>query len=88
MLSLPKQLQSDKTHEPHREIYVQIPLECPICRKLRKKSKKFSSPYALMYHLTDWHGREDEILSKITVAEVHRGIRLVCNAYKIGVLRP
>lgn len=86
MLLLYKQKLSKKPHEPHRTIYAQIPLECPICKKIRKKSKKFSSPYALMYHLGDWHGKEDEISSGIHVKDVYRGIRLVCRAYEMGIL--
>jgi len=77
---------SNKTHQPSREIYAQIPHSCPICKKLYRKSKKFSSPYALMYHLSDIHVKEDENLSGISIDEILLAIRLVCKAYKIGIL--
>lgn len=76
---------SDKTRKP-TTIYVQIPHGCPICKKKHKKSKKFSSPYALIYHLKQNHDTDDEISTGIHVEEVLKWVKITCKAHQIGIL--
>ena len=39
------------TKIPTRMIYTDVASKCPICLKLHNKSKKFGTPYHLLYHL-------------------------------------
>ena len=58
---------------PHdvRADYIQCNETCAMCDILnRNGSKIFSSSYALKYHVTTEHNREDEIVSGITREEV------------------
>jgi hypothetical protein len=73
-------------HHPSRVIYSQIPLKCPICKKMGKQGKKLSSPYALLYHLRTYHNIEDELITGIYCDEVIRWVKLIGEAIDFGVL--
>ena len=66
-------------------LYVQFPLYCPICKKINNKTKKYSSPYALLYH-TNYHNSQDEIESSITIEEVRNAARFVAKAVEFKML--
>jgi len=79
---LTKQFQLIKTQQPSRPDYIQLPLFCPICKKINGHSRKYKSPYALMYHLTNFHNNQDEIVAAITIDEVRsiaKAITKACN---------
>ena len=75
----------DEIHVSSRSIYVQISHACPICKKIFKHSKKFSSPYALLYHLNS-HTKEDEYNAGVHKEDIRRIIRTIVRAYEVGVL--
>ena len=65
---------------------MQLPLRCPICKKINRASKKFSSPYALMYHLTNVHDHQDEIISNISIDQVRNVARAITKACEWKIL--
>jgi|APSaa5957512535_1039671.scaffolds.fasta_scaffold185408_1 hypothetical protein len=59
----------NKGHQ--RADYIRCNEICIICEALKThRSKIFNSSYALKYHLTTEHSREDEIISGISKEEV------------------
>ena len=66
--------------------YVQIRLLCPICKKITKQSRMYSSPYSLKYHLTTYHNKQDEIESSITINEVKQIARTIDRAIEFNML--
>ena len=78
--------QVDKTHVPYHPNYITFPLRCPICIKIQKISKVFKSPYALLYHLTNTHNSEDELLADVTANEVHQIISTLVKAIQLKML--
>lgn len=76
----------DKTHVPYRSNYVNFPLRCPICIKTKKNSKTFKSPYALLYHLTNVHDSQDEILANLTTDAVRAIIPSIAKAIQWHIL--
>ena len=66
--------------------YVQIRLLCPICKKIAMHSRNYSSPYALKYHLTNYHNKQDEIESSITIYEVKQIARAIARAIEFNML--
>lgn len=67
------------TKEPSRVIYTGLNSKCPICLTLHKKSKKFGTPYHLLYHLND-HNSEDEHSTNIRITEIKETIKQICKA--------
>ena len=59
--------------------FVQFPLYCPICKRIYTRSKRYSSPYALKYHLNS-HNTQDEIEASITINEVRQIARGIAEA--------
>ena len=75
--------------KPHdiRADYIQCKETCAICDILNPKgSKIFNSSYALKYHVTTEHNKEDEISSGITREEVLCIARAVAVALKWNML--
>jgi len=76
---------SNKIHG--RSDYKPFKVTCRICLEIGKeKSKSFRSPYALKYHLTTTHNREDEIASGITRYEILQTARAIATAIKWNML--
>jgi len=74
-----------KTH--HRPDFKPCKQTCPICTVLnRNGSKTFSSSYALKYHLTREHNREDEIVTGITRDNVLHVTRAITTAIEWNML--
>lgn len=69
---------------PKRIDYLPFPLYCPICKKITI-SKKYKSPYALLYHLNS-HNTQDEIESSIEINEVKKIARGIAKAVDSGML--
>ena len=69
---------------PKRIDFVQFPLYCPICKKI-KASKRYKSPYALLYHLNS-HNTQDEIESSLEINEVREVIRGIAKAVDLKIL--
>lgn len=69
---------------PKRIDYVQFPLYCPICKKI-KRSKKYTSPYALLFHLNS-HNTQDEIESSLEIDEVRQIARVIAKAVDSGMV--
>ena len=69
----------DSTKKPIRVNYTAIPSKCPICLKLRSRSKKFGTPYHLQYHLRD-HNSDDENSTGISILDVRETIDHICKA--------
>jgi hypothetical protein len=67
------------TKIPTRMIYTDVASKCPICLKLHNKSKKFGTPYHLLYHLKN-HNSDDELSSKISVIDVKQTVNHICKA--------
>jgi len=67
------------TKIPTRTIYTDSPCKCPICLKLHNKSKKFGTPYHLLYHLKN-HNSDDELSSNISVIDVKHTVNHICKA--------
>ena len=68
--------------------YLKCKVTCTICKKTvkQKKSKSFSSIYALKYHISTSHDREDEIISGITKDEILQAVEGVTLALKLDML--
>ena len=81
-----KQLLLNKSQQLIRADYVQLPLLCPTCKKINRISKKFRSPYALMYHLTNVHDRQDEMVSNISIDQVRNVARAITKASEWNIL--
>ena len=59
---------------------------CPICIWNRKKSKKFSTTYALKYHLSTKH--QGEVYPEdLTLENVQNVVRAIEKAVQIGMVR-
>ena len=71
----------DNTKEPSRVIYTALNSKCPICLVLHNKSKKFGTPYHLLYHLND-HNSDDEHSTNITITEIKETVEQICKAIK------
>lgn len=78
-------IQSNKTHV--RADYIQCKQLCRICEILKPKgSKIFNSNYALKYHLTTEHNREDEISAGITRKQILQTVRAISQALEWKML--
>ena len=75
----------DKTHKPCRVIYTALESKCPLCLALHNKSKKFGTPYHLLYHL-NFHNLDDETTTKITIKEIRIVVKQICKAIKWRML--
>lgn len=84
VLIVVKRNKLDKTHKPCRVIYTALESKCPICLGLHNKSKKFGTPYHLLYHLND-HNTDDECTTKITTSEIRYTVKQICKAIKWGM---
>lgn len=73
------------TEKPTRIIYTAIPSKCPICMELHNKSKRFGTPYHLLYHLND-HNLDDESTTKISINEIKDTIKQICKAIQWRML--
>lgn len=67
------------TDQPTRVIYTALNSKCPICLMLHDKSKKFGTPYNLLYHLKD-HNSDDEHSANITITEIKETVKQICKA--------
>lgn len=68
--------------------YLKCKVICTICKKTvkQKKSKSFSSIYALKYHISTSHDREDEIVSGISKAEILNVLEGLTHALELNML--
>lgn len=82
-----KLILSKKTHDK-RSDYKQCRMPCKICEVVvkQKKSKLFSSPFALRYHLNREHAKEDEIIAGITITEINCVLEGVIQALEWNML--
>lgn len=77
--------QSNKTHV--RKDFKLCRLRCSICKRIGKqKSKKFNTIYALKYHLTTSHNREDEIIAGVTRKQILQTIRVISYSLELNML--
>lgn len=83
-LTLVRRNKLDKTHKPCRVIYTALESRCPICLMLHNKSKKFDTPYSLLYHLND-HNSDDENTTKISTDEIRDTVKQICKAIQWGM---
>jgi len=67
------------SNPPTRVIYTALAVRCPICMELHSKSKKFGTPYQLLYHLND-HNLDDEHSTNITITEIKETVKQICKA--------
>lgn len=81
VLIVVRQNKLDKTHSPSRIIYTALESKCPLCLALHNKSKKFGTPYQLLYHLND-HNSDDENITNITIKEIKSTVKQICKAIK------
>ena len=59
---------------------------CCICKRIGKqKSKQFDTLYALKYHLTTTHNREDEISAGVTRKQILQMIRAISQALELNM---
>ncbi len=65
--------------QPTRIVYTALDIKCPICTELHNKSKKFGTPYQLLYHLND-HNSDDEHSTNITITEIKETVKQICKA--------
>ena len=70
---------------PSRTIYTVLNSRCPICLELHNKSKKFGTPYHLLYHLND-HDSDDEHSTSITITEIKETVKQICKAIQWRML--
>ncbi len=75
----------DKTHKPCRVIYTALASKCPLCMGLHNKSKRFGTPYHLLYHLNE-HNSDDEHSINITITEIKETIKQICKAIQWRML--
>jgi|APSaa5957512535_1039671.scaffolds.fasta_scaffold33087_2 hypothetical protein len=76
---------SNKTHV--RIDYKRFKVTCKICQETGKqKSKSFTSLYALKYHLTTEHNKEDEIETGITRKMILETARAITTALEWNML--
>ena len=66
---------------PTRTLYTALNSRCPICLELHNKSKKFGTPYHLLYHLND-HTTDDESTTKISIKEIRETVKQICKAIR------
>lgn len=77
--------QSNKVHV--RVDYKLCKNRCCICTSIGKqKSKQFDTLYALKYHLTTSHNREDEISAGVTRRQILQMIRAISQALELNML--
>ncbi|MCH7560005.1 MAG: hypothetical protein IIC67_01315 [Thaumarchaeota archaeon] len=69
----------DIVQQPYRITYTRISQRCPICLRLYSRSKRFDTPYRLLYHL-NIHDELDENAAKITKNEVREVVKNICKA--------
>ena len=76
-----------KTHDKRAD-YEQCRMPCKICEAVvkQKKSKLFSSTFALKYHINREHTKEDEIIAGITKTEINRVLEGVTQALEWNML--
>jgi hypothetical protein len=67
---------------PTRTLYTALNSKCPICIKLHDKSKKFGTPYHLLYHLKD-HNSDDECSTNIAITEIKETVQYICKAIQL-----
>jgi hypothetical protein len=65
-----------------RTLYTALNSKCPLCIKLHNKSKKFRTPYHLLYHLKD-HNSDDECSTNITINEIKEIVKNICKAIRL-----
>lgn len=75
----------DKTHKPYRVIYTAFASKCPICMELHNKSKRFGTPYHLLYHLNA-HNSDEECSTKIGINEIRDTVKQICKAIQWRML--
>ena len=64
---------------PTRTIYTALAIRCPLCMQLHSKSKKFGTPYSLLYHLNE-HNSDDQSSTKITINDIRLNVKQICQA--------
>jgi hypothetical protein len=74
-----------KNQKPCRVTYTPLANRCPICMELHNKSKKYGTPYHLLYHLND-HNTDDEISTKILITDIRSTIKQICKAIEWKML--
>ena len=78
-------IQSNKVHP--RVDFKLCRNRCYICKRIGKqKSKQFDTLYALKYHLTTSHNREDEISAGVTRKQILQMIRAISQALELNML--
>lgn len=78
-------VQSNKVHS--RTDYKLCRNRCCICQRIGiQKSKQFDTLYALKYHLTTIHNREDEIIAGVTRKQILQMIRAISKALELNML--
>jgi len=65
--------------KPTRTIYTALAIRCPLCMQLHSKSKKFGTPYSLLYHLNN-HNSDDQSSTKITINDIRLTVKQICQA--------
>jgi hypothetical protein len=76
----------NKTLSDVRPTFTLFRNRCPICLKLHKKSKSFTTLYGLQYHLTDHQKNDDESNSHISINEIQLVIPHIAKAIEWGML--
>jgi hypothetical protein len=73
------------TDTPTRVIYTDFAIKCPICMKLHNKSKKFGTPYHLLYHINE-HSIDDQTTTLITLEDIRFTVKQLCKAIQWRIL--
>ncbi|QUC64398.1 hypothetical protein NsoK4_08210 [Nitrosopumilus sp. K4] len=78
---------NDSYKDHHRADYVECKQRCILCNLLKRKgSKIYKSSYAIKYHLTTEHSREDEIACGITRETILQTTRAIETAIQWNML--
>jgi len=72
------------TKSPTRTLYTAMISKCPICIALNNKSKKFGTPYHLLYHI-NVHDLDDQTTTLITLEEIRLTVKQICKAIEWGM---
>lgn len=70
----------DKTLSEVRPTYTLFRNRCPICMRIHKKSKYFTTLYGLQYHLNTHQKNDDVATSGISLDEIKNVISQVAQA--------
>ena len=76
----------DKTLNKVRPTFTLFRNKCPICLKLHKKSKYFTTLYGLQYHLKEHQNNDDTSVSKISINDIRLVIPHIARAIEWGML--